>query len=305
MLYYKSKNEDNGNWNHIPECCPPDVPENPKDGCDCCYDSWTEDLIVTTNSFKEWDAKTNRRQKLFNYKSGWRDRLKNWYDDLENVDQKAENILGQLEIFSAHLNKVCRIIEQSNKGIEILFCMIKDLYIRVDYLKEEYDALWSCIQSEGKKNPDLLANGIITCLTAYGVKLDAVIATRDGILQLIANVIEAAYKIHEYICLNERHCGEERIDYGLFNVLEYWKGIFKGTISINHGFCKFDPSITFPIDTSEYYKKIKLDWERNKGEVINIQKKLDHAKEKRAAYQASKESLEKALVEVAPNVKCK
>ena len=161
MLYYKSKNEDNGNWNHIPECCPPDVPETPPaEGCDCCYNSWNENLIITTNSFKEWDAKTNKRQKFFDFKAGWRDKLKAWYDDLESVDQKAESILSQLEIFSAHLSKVCRIIDQSNRGIEILFCMIKDLYMRVDYLKEEYDELWSCIVSAGKTDPPCAGYGI-------------------------------------------------------------------------------------------------------------------------------------------------
>ena len=68
--------------------------------------------------------------------------------------------------------------------------------------------------------------------------LDAAIATRDNLLQLVCSAIEAAYKLYEYICLNEDQCDEDRIDYGLYNVLEYWKGIFNGTISINHGHCK-------------------------------------------------------------------
>jgi hypothetical protein len=303
MLYYKSKNENNNNQDYIPECCPQPGPGTPQ-GCDCCYDSWTIDLIMTTNSYKEWDAKATKRQKLYDGKSGWTTKLKNWHDDLESVDQKAEAILRQLEIFIAHLNKICKITEQSNEAIEILFCMIEDLYIRVDDLKEEYDELMNCIASAAKTNSEL-TNGIVTCLTEYGKKLDAVIATRDVLIQSISSVIEVAYKLHEYLCLNEKHCGEEKIDYGLINILIYWKGIFNGTITINHGECKFSPCITFPIDTSEYYKKLDHDWKRNKEELTTIKHDLDHAKEKRAAFLACKESLEKAISEVDPKVKCK
>lgn len=305
MLHYKCKNEECDNNVYIPECCPK-PPSGDTKGCDCCYDNWTSHLKITTADLKKWSARADRRQQLYNLKSAWRDKLKAWYSDLETVDEKAEDIARKIELFIAHLNKICFAIQSSNKAIEILFCMIEDLYIRVDELKEDYDDLMNCIACAGKTNPELTpGTGIIVCLTDYGKKLDAVIATRDNLLQLIASVIEIAYKLHEYVCLNERHCGEDRIDYGLINILMHWRRIFNGEIDNNHGDCQFQPYITFPIDASEYYQKLRTDYDNSKEEVKELKRELDHALERKAAFQASQDGLNKALAEVTPDVKCK
>ncbi|HKR03202.1 MAG TPA: hypothetical protein VJY62_01095, partial [Bacteroidia bacterium] len=280
MLHYKTKNGNNGNSGCLPDCCKEIIIDDPK-GCDCCYDDWTADLKGTTCSYKEWNARVDKLSRHYTIKTEWRDKLKTMMDDLTKTNEKASDIFRQLLLFIKHLEKLCNITEQSNKSIRILFCMIEDLYIRVDGLKKDYDILMTCINNASKTNPELSpGTGVIKCLEEYGKKLDAVLSTRDNLITLATSAIEIAFKLHESLCKDNDNCGEGKLDYGLINIIEYWRDIFIGQKNENCGTCIFEPGIKFPIDQSDYFNKINADFNVTNEKVERLKKKLDEAKSK-------------------------
>jgi hypothetical protein len=305
MLNYKTKNDKEDSNAYIPECCGTVTTDDPN-CCDCCSGTWTEDLKVITRSLKEWTTKADKLSKYYTLRSGWRDKLKGWYDDMTLADEKSDDLVRQIELFINHLNKICLITEETTKAIKYLFCMVEDLYIRIDLLKDAYDELMTCITTAKKTHSELdSSQGVLKCLDDYGKKLISVTGTRDVIITTLTQAIELMYQLHESLCLREENCGEGKPgDYGLINIIMYWRDVLYGTISTNHGKCQFQPFIHLPIDESHYYKKLENDWKETRGDVEDIKKRFDAAKEKRDSFTAYKDSIEKALKEVDRSVIC-
>lgn len=296
----------------IYNCCKSDDggPDTPAG--DCCNDAWKKDLVEVTADYKEALAIATHKETEYNLAVELRDRLKAWCTDWELTDEKADALCRQLERFILHLEKVCKITEKVDQSIEILFCMIEDLYKRVDKLKIKYDELIQCINC--LKRPELAAGvGVMKYIEDYGKKLDAVIATRDALIGKVVVAIELAYGLHINIC-------EE---FGLKAVLKYWKDklncgcepVKEEDCEDEHvkvdddkcgGYkhhCHLKPKISFPIDEDPYFKQLEEDCDKAKEEVEVLKKELDKAKEKRDALQACKEGLENAIAQV--ETKCK
>jgi hypothetical protein len=291
----------------IYDCCKPDNGGDTPTGDDCCNDAWKKDLIVVTADYKVAAATATDKQSQYDLAVNLRDRLKVWVTDWELTDEKADVLCRQLELFVLHLKKVCKITEKVNDAVEILFCMIEDLYKRVDKLKIKYDEFVKCIQCLNR--PEFAASlGIMPLIDEYGKKLDAVIATRDALISKVILAIELAYGLHVHIC-------EE---YGLKEVLQYWKNKLNCgcepvevedcedvhvKIEQNEGggykhHCHFKPQIRFPLDDDHYYKHLEEDFDKAKEEVETLKKELDKAKEKRDALLACKVGLENAIAQV-------
>ncbi|PWU01782.1 MAG: hypothetical protein C5B52_06685 [Bacteroidetes bacterium] len=294
------------------DCC--QEPNPPGDGGDCCYDTWNTDLTKVTADWKKASAIATCKENEYNNAWSWYTMLKGWCSDWEQADDLADKICRALEIFIKHLDKVCLVTEKTNKAIEILFCMIRDLYLRVDCLKQDYDDLYKCINC--LKSPELSGNGLKTCLDNYGAKLDAVIATRDDLIGKVVIALNLAFDLHDNIC----------DDYGLKSELIYWRNIFhcegceeeeqggnKGKKAggyHNHDEggednCELKPMITFPIDQDSYFIKLKDHRDDTKTRVYELKKELDKAKSKAAALQACKDSLTSAVQSLDPSGKCK
>ena len=293
-------------------CCEKNPSDTPPSG-DCCYDTWKQDLDQVIADWKIASTVAAHKQVEYNITSTWYQKIKAWCDDWATTDEKSEALCRQLELFIKHLEKICLVTEKTGKAIEILFCMTKDLYLRVEKLKEEYDELMQCINC--LKSPDLAPGvGIVKCLEEYGVKLDAVIATRDTMILSIIAALELADTLHIDIC-------EE---YGLKEVLIYWrdilhcegcdensegykkhgKGGIKGGIA-NIECCELHPLNTFPIDEDPYFKELQKACTDTKIKTDNLKKELDKANEKRDALQACKDSLTTAISQVDPKTRCK
>lgn len=308
MLSY---NEISNSDRDIFDCCD-QKPNNNEPIGDCCYESWKGDLVQVTADWKAANAYAINKELEYNLTVEERDRLKAWYADWEATDENADALCRQLELFVLLLQKVCTVTDKTNKAIEILFCMLEDLYIRVDKLKSQYDKLMACINC--LKRPELASGvGIMKFLEDYGQKLDAVILTRDTIIPQVISALEIAISIHTNIC----------DQYGLKETIRYWKGKFNcnqsetdqstGSFSdskIENSYhsnecCCIEPRISLPIDTDEYYRQLENDYLNTKQKVDQLKKDLDQAKEKRDALLACKQSLENAINEVNPANKCK
>jgi len=296
----------------IYDCCEKNPGDTPPSG-DCCYDSWKKDLDQVTADWKIASTIAAHKQKHYDNTYAWYQKIKAWSDGWVATDEKADILCRQLELFITHLERICQVTGKTGTAIEILFCMTKDLYMRVDKLKEEYDELMQCINC--LKSPDLAPGvGIVKCLTDYGVKLDAVIATRDDLILKIITALELAYSIDTDLCK----------DFGLKQMLIYWRNILhcagcdensegykqqgKGGIkSMGSGgdCCDLDPVITFPIDQDPYYKSLQQETTDLKAKTDQLKQQLDKANEKRDALQAGKDSLTLAIQTVDPKTRCK
>lgn len=302
------------------DCCD----KGPKDGNpsgDCCYDNWKQDLDQVTADWKIASTIATHKQADYDNTYAWYQKLKQWSESWVTTDEKADTLCRQLELFILHLEKICKVTGKTGEAIEILFCMAKDLYMRVDVLKAEYDELMQCINC--LKSPELApGTGIVKCLEEYGVKLDAVIATRDDLIPKIITALELAYTMHTALCE----------DYGIKEELMYWKNTFKcegeagggcgcdenegggeqqykknkGIKESGSGMecCEMHPTITFPLDDDPYYKWLQQETEEFKQKTETAKQQRDKANEKRDALQACKESLEAAIKEVDPKTKC-
>ncbi|HTQ66752.1 MAG TPA: hypothetical protein VMI12_18295 [Puia sp.] len=284
-------------------CCDfPKPPYDPGTG-DCCYDFWNTDLADVTSELKCATAIATHKQKEYGYISDWYGIVKSWYTDWEAADHKADDLCRSLELFIKHLERVCKITHKTAKAIDILFCMIQDLYIRVDCLKERYDQLIKCINC--LKNPALASGGIIACLANYSSKLDAVILTRDILIGKVILAIEYAYELHDSIC----------DEYGLKAILIYWTNVLNCHNDpdckpkdqpeegcVDH--CVLEPSITFPLDQSEYYLHLKKLSEDVKKRMDQLKKESDDANEAKTALEARQNGLKNAIAAAGPSVKC-
>jgi len=296
----------------IYDCCEKNPDDMPPSG-DCCYDSWTKDLEKVTADWRIASTIAAHKQKEYEITYSWYQKIKAWCDDWVTTDEKSDALCRQIELFITHLEKICKVTHKTGKAIEILFCMVKDLYMRVDKLKEEYDELMQCINC--LKSPDLAPGvGIVKCLEEYGKKLDAVIATRDDMILKIIAALELAYGIHIDLC-------EE---FGLKQVLIYWRNVLhcagcdesgegykhqgKGGIKGNNSgieCCDLHPVISFPLDDDPYYKELHQECLDFKEKTEQLKEQRDKANEKRDALQACKDSLETAIKEVDPKTRCK
>lgn len=303
MLFYDKI----GNINRdIFDCCDKN-PGTATPGGDCCYETWVKDLDQVTADWKQANADASNKETAYHLYLEELSRLNTWFNDWEMADEKADALCRQLELFVLHLGKICMVTKKTDEAIEILFCMTEDLYIRVDKLKADYDKLIQCIQC--LKRPELGAGvGIMKFIESYGLKLDAVIQTRDILIAQIVTALELAYGMHINLC-------EE---YGLKEVIHYWKKRFNcggscgchsdqqtaQLTAVQGGYgkehCHLEPHITMPIQEDPYFTGLETDYKNVKDQVNQLKKELDAAKEKRDALLACKQSLEKAIEQVNP-----
>ena len=152
-------------------------------GCqDCCYDTWSVELKEVTQSYTASKEAADQLTKKLTFLLGRRDRYKTWLDELNKAEELSRAICHQLEIIAGQSEKIWYNTCKAVQAVEILFCMIREFFMQVDYLKTRYDELQTCIT---KNNDPCLepGKGILVCLKNYYDKLDAVIKTRNDIIK--------------------------------------------------------------------------------------------------------------------------
>jgi hypothetical protein len=158
-------------------CC---KPQTPPGGGDCgCLDTWVLEYREKSGAYKLKVAEEGQKKEELTRAIEWRDKLKKCYDSLQATHEKAENVSSQVEVFADLLSKVCVNTGKMVDVIEMLFCMVRNLYGCVDMLKDNYDELKrriECIKDPGLKQGE----GILKCLEEYGKRLQEVIDTANG-----------------------------------------------------------------------------------------------------------------------------
>jgi hypothetical protein len=299
----------------IKECCDKEDPDHPK-GCDCCYDNWTEELKEVTTQFREADEEARQVSSELTFILERQGKLKKWYDELTTADELSRSICDQLEVLMDQTEKVYTNTHYTVKAIKILYCMIKDFYMQVDLIKTKYDLIQNCIRC--LHDPALDPNqGILKCLSEYGLKLDALIATRDELIKLVMEAIYTAYRINKSL-------GE---DYGLQMVIGEWqstlncdescaevtetpadyksqnKGGKKGSNNDKDEECELIPVLQFPVCNDPYYHLVKEKYDTDKANAGELAKKLVELNKKKESLLSCKQSLQAAIKETDPKAR--
>ncbi len=118
------------------------------------------------------------------------------------AEDLARAICNQLEIMAVQSDKIWLNAGKATSAIEILFCMIKDFYSRIDYIKKRYEELQRCITANN--DPSLVkGQGLLKCLEDYYTKVEGVIKTRDELIKMMVDAVKLANLIRNNISTKE------------------------------------------------------------------------------------------------------
>jgi hypothetical protein len=341
--YKKLKDSDIsiGEGTDIFDCCGGGGPDDSK--CtDCCYDNWKDELKKVNQSYSETIEQVDQMKKTLTFVTERRDKFRKWLDELLKAEDMARNICHTLEIIAVQSDKIWLNSDKARSAIEILFCMIRDFYYRVDYIKKRYEELQRCIA--GNNDSSLVkGQGILKCLDDYLVKLEAVIKTRDELIKLIVEAIKLANLIRNNISTKENdgnykpcepgapcNCDSTDSHYGFKTIICEWYCSFKcdeecvpcagegtptqamakskgGGIKESNPpeSCELEPIFDFPICNDAYKCKVENMFKEDEQSVKDLSGQLKEANKQKESLQACKTSLEKAIAEVDPKTRCK
>ncbi|HEY4337369.1 MAG TPA: hypothetical protein VGM89_15770, partial [Puia sp.] len=204
------------------------------------------------------------------------------------------------------------------KALNLLYCMIRDFYMQLDYLKVKYTDFTNCLKCIN--NPELSpTTGIGPLVDDYGKKLDLVIGTRDAVLAALVALIDAANRINKNI---DHH-------YGLKTILKEWKKIFNceesctgdgGKVGYLDKFGQFHktekkeedefenvalrPALRFPICNSWYYSEVGLMYQEDQSQVESLSTQLLVDTKERDKFKAWKDGLEAVMQASNPATRC-
>ena len=197
------------NWDQetILECC--GSSNNPDPCCsDCCFDSWQDELNKVNPAYNFAVEYATQLQNKVDFITSRRDKYKIWVDELDKAETLARDICHQLKLIAVQSEKIwynsCKAVE----AIDILFCMIRDIFMQIDKLKTLYDSLQSCITRNN--DPCLVkGQGILKYLDDYKTKLVATVKTRDDIVKNIIDAIRIGNLIRNNISTKDCPCKDD------------------------------------------------------------------------------------------------
>ena len=334
---------DQANWDKdtILECCQPNKPGTPPCS-DCCYDSWETELIKVNPAYNTVVELTNQLQNRVDFITGRRDRYKSWVDEFTKAETLARAICDQLGLIATQSDKIWYNTCEAEKAIEILFCMIRDIYMQIDELGTLFVDLQNCVT----RNNDPALNkgqGIFKYLDDYKTKLDATVKTRDDVIKNIVTAIQLSSLIRNGISTkdcptdpNYNPCAPDdtpcasisgAVYYGFKTVICEWYNDFACSVACVdpppttppattttttttptadcNPNCELIPTFDFPICNNCFKTDVQSWVDADNALLITLTAQLNDAKKRREALLACKTSLDTAIKAVDPAARCK
>jgi hypothetical protein len=327
----------------ILKCCNPDKPEDTT--CtDCCYDSWQTELKTVITKYNKAVESSTQQQNMVNFITDRRDRYKTWIDELTKAESLSLEVCYQLRLIAVQTDKIwynsCKAVE----AIEVLFCMIRDVFSQADKIKSMYDSLQNCISRT--TDPSLVSNqGILQSLGDYKQKLDAALKTREDIIKGIIEAIRLANLIQTNISTKECPCGDDSKNpcpsdsepcvpltggayYGFKTIICEWYNAFacdsdcsdastqqgagksKYSGSTQHSGeveadCCLQPTFDFPICKNSFKSDVEGWFKSDDDQLKTLTIELNKVKIEKETLLACKTSLDNAIKATDPKLRCK
>jgi hypothetical protein len=295
------------------KCCADDPSDTTS--CDCCYETWQKELKEANLQFAQVTEEAKQISEKFKYISLERDKFKEWLDYLVKANQLAQEVCSQFQVIASQLDKICVNSEKSVTAIEILFCMVRDIFEQTDLIVTLYNEIDDCIRKLNRE--ELPENsGIRKCLKIYMEKVDAVTKLRDELLKALMKILRDAFVLHAGICS----------DFGIEVWVSEWLGILNCDEDCNSGSttpvedpckdavketndsmksCKLMPMLTFPLCNDNYYLWVKQKYESDVVAANTVSRELVEVNKRKEGIAACKTSLTAALAAVDPKELCK
>jgi hypothetical protein len=297
------------------KCCVED-PNDPPPSCDCCYNSWEKELKEANLRYSQISEGARQISEKYKYITTERDKFKDWLDDLIKTHQLATEVCGQFQVISAQLEKICTNSEKSVDAIEILFCMIRDLFEQIDVIVTIHNEIDACIKALNREElPE--DSGIRKCLKIYMEKVDAVAKLRDELIKALMKIVRDAEVLHAGICsdfgievwvsewLDILNCDEDCNNNNTNTPVEDPCGEIVKDANDSMKNCALIPKLTFPICNDNYYRWVKQKYEDGVQDANDVAKELVEINKQKEAIAACKSSLTAALAAVDPKELCK
>jgi len=323
------------NWDQetILECCKTGGSDDCN--CDCCYDTWQDELNKVNPAYNYIVEYAGQLQNKVDFITSRRDKYKSWVDELDKAETLARDICHQLKLIAVQSEKIwynsCKAVE----AIDILFCMIRDIFMQIDKLKTLYDSLQNCITRNN--DPCLVkGQGILKYLDDYKTKLDATVKTRDDIIKNIIDAIRIGQLIRNNISTKDCPCKDDppydpcadnpspcatvegAVYYGFKTVICEWYNAFACDVdctsspqtsdkqyNCDDGQCELKPTFDFPICNNSFKIEIQTWVDKDNTCLKDLIPKLNKAKMQKEALAACKTSLISAIKAVNPMERCK
>jgi hypothetical protein len=303
------------NWRSKTEykCCIEDPNETAS--CDCCYNTWQKELKDANLQLSQVMEEARQIGEKYKYITLERDKFKEWLDDLIKANQLTKEVCSQFQVISAQLEKICTNSEKSVDAIEILFCMVRDLFEQIDLIVTLYNEIDACIKALNRE--ELPENsGIRKCLKMYMEKVDAIVKLREELIKTLMKIIRDAKVLYAGICsgfgikvwvaewLGILNCDEDCNQTNTTPVEDPCKDMVKDTNDAMKN-CRLLPMLTFPLCNDNYYRWVKQKYEADVISADEVSKELVEVNKRKEGLAACKTSLTAALAAVDPKELCK
>jgi hypothetical protein len=336
----------NGNWDQetILDCCQKQPPDD--SNCnDCCYDNWQAELKKVASDYYKAVELAQQLQNKLTFITSRRDRYKTWIDELIKAETLSAEVCYQLKLIALQSDKIWFNSCKAVQSIEILFCMIRDIFNQIDHIKQIYDDLQTCITRVN--DPSLIPNqGILQNLNDYKLKLDAVIKLRDDIIKSIIDAIRLSNLIRNNISTkncpvpgdnyspcppNDEPCVsvEGEAYYGFKTIICEWYNAFacdsdcsdtpvqQGRGKYGHSGpmqqqtattseeCCLEPTFDFPVCKNTFKSEVEGWLQSDESIIKDLTDKLNKVKIDKETLLACKTSLDNAIKATDPALRCK
>lgn len=327
----------------ILDCCKTQPSGDPT--CvDCCYDTWQDELKTITQKYNSVVEQATQLQNKLTFITNRRNKYRTWIDELNDAQDLAVAICNQLELIAVQSDKIWYSSCKAVDAVETLFCMIRDFFMQLDFIKTQYDDIQNCITNN--TDPSLVkGQGILKALDDYKAKLDIVIKLRDDIIKNIVVAIKISKLLSNNISTRDcndsfdpcakdpKPCAGDDVLYGFKTVICEWYKAFacdvpcaengngstntdttaqaKSQTDINtiqddcgDADCELIPTFEFPICNNSYKACVQKWLAADETTYTDLTAQLQAANKEKEALTACKNSLVKAIKAVDPKTRC-
>ncbi len=248
-------------------CCTDDG-GNGDNGGKNCLTKWEDQFADACNTYNEKSAEADKRKEKYTNSYNWKDKLDKWFDLIDKSDEKASDIVVDLDFFYQQVLKVCKNAKCTSGSLRKLLCLVKSMFDCLYTYEKGKEGLLDlttelikaveCLKSLKDSDKD----EVIKCIKVYEEKIKMIAELQDAIITKLLDSLKCANLLYAYIC------EEHGLEYKIKKILDEFKGDIKEEMhcSPDHDHDKnmypcddkeAKPQPEFPIKYTEYYKGIE------------------------------------------------